>query len=153
LCGGVSYVQDPTPGATGVQFNPGLTGPGPQDVDLSFLVQTINGAATITDFDLRSNAVPIVNDTLEICTTRACSTVLFGPTPLTPANLAGLVINFPIPQASVFINDDVSIPTGSNGNISVLIKDVTQTVPEPASLAILGVSLLGMAAIRRRFRK
>jgi hypothetical protein len=57
---------------------------------------------------------------------------------------------------TLLVTDDLSIGPAINGvpsAVSIIDKQFSETsVPEPMSLAILGVSLLAMGAIRRRFR-
>jgi hypothetical protein len=169
LCGGASYIPAPG-GAEGPAFNPGLSaGPGvTADVNLEFEASTVSGAASIADFFLTSNATftgtGSVTDTLRICNDALCTSVIFTQNLITDAaNPASFSLPDTIlpngPYPLVWIDDNVTATGGTAGSaalISSLDKIVTQTsVPEPASLAILAVSLLGMgAAFRvRRFRK
>jgi hypothetical protein len=85
------------------------------------------------------------------------------------ANKQTLVVNNPptpfdvghisfTPDSFVDISKNINLnnPVGSGGNVTMssFSDSVSQSVPEPASLAILGASLLGFGAVyRRRFRK
>jgi hypothetical protein len=156
FCGGAAYAQTSLPGSPFTfTFNPNLNGAGAIDTLLDFEVHTIDGRPLITDLEIFSSATGIVNDNVEVCnnpSNMACLNKLVLTTvPLSPP--AGGMFNFAFaPQSTIFVQDDISVPQGATGNISSLTKQISQ-VPEPASLAILAVSLLGMGAAFRRHRR
>ncbi len=50
------------------------------------------------------------------------------------------------------LNFDPSVDTISTGNVLTATARVAVTVPEPASLGVIGITLMGLAALKRRRR-
>jgi PEP-CTERM motif len=121
------------------------TGTTTADALLSFNV-TAPATTPITNFELLLDGV--LGSVLDVASLSNGVTISSNDNLLRVANFA--------PVTSLLVIDDIGVNAGtpaSPSTISSVEKQFTQGVPEPASLAILGVSLLGMGVAYRRFRK
>jgi hypothetical protein len=131
------------------------TNGGSADSDLRYQVAVIGGAALITDTALQIAAVAtgpgstaFTRETVEtlggaLLASLTATDTLLNPPPMTFAA-----------QSAVMIDKDIGAMAGPGGTaqVSSVTNAVSQT-PEPPSLAILAVSLLGMGVAFRRYRR
>jgi hypothetical protein len=154
---GVSVIQ--TPGNEGFSFDPGFTvgANQTQDVTLTFVVTAAPGT-TISDlyinFDGSYSGTGSTRFSEEYCTGVGTGCNVFSVS--NPNGDLSEEISI-APTTTLYITKDFGVNGGTDGSagISQVINQFSNTssVPEPASLSMMGIGLLGLGLIGRRKRK
>jgi hypothetical protein len=147
----IGGVTGTAPADAGLSIGPGLG-----DVALRDFVVSISG------FDLTALSLLISGGTIDYAVPLASlvgSTTLVGtitsPTSGT-GTLVGDVLTIPVDVSVSFVVDDAGTPDTADDSIATVFLNgsIVAAVPEPGTIAMLGVGLIGLVAVgRRRFRK
>jgi protein with PEP-CTERM/exosortase system signal len=141
-------------------FNPGLTGDDLDDIHFYFKVSTLNGSAGIIGVDLENNGIGDTSIQESLCTVSWL--VTFGC-----ASNGGSLIGSGLLAFSGEYDNDFFNPVSSAYVFKDIAKDGTDedahltsftqsfhVVPDGGStLALLGMGLLGLSSLRRRFAR
>jgi hypothetical protein len=142
-------------GSTGITFSGSFTAPAgtPVDYSFSYVVTALSGSIT-------GASLSGVYDT----PTGTTGTVSVGESllnPVTSASIGSLSISNPVVSdttsfagvSSILVEKDISVVGGSLGvGISIINQGYT-VVPEPTSMALLGIGLSGLFTLRRFLKR
>lgn len=145
-----------TPGTSwGIVLNPNLIGNVVEDIHLEF---EVTSTVPLTEVTL-DNSGSAPSGIQEVVCSSAGVNLMTGAC-TSGSSLANFAVNASVmpsnsatfaPETSIYIWKDINV--GLNGHISAFTQDYVAAAPEPASLALLGAGLIGIALLRRRDRK
>jgi hypothetical protein len=154
---GTQAGPEPPPGEVGLNFNPNLGGIGSTVTDIHFTFSVTNSTKQIIDAFLFNGGTANSQIQERLCTvgvsqSGACTGVQLGSDMV--AN-GGQTVgpNFFSPANPVWIWKDINITNVSTDHISSFDQTFSATVPEPMTLSMMGVGLLGLGFLGRRLRK
>ena len=152
------FTLPPPPGETGIQFSgafnaaAGVT----NDWVLTYTVTELTPGAKLTD---AYSSITGTNNggTGSISVSETFTTLTGVPIGSLAVNLAYLTASLAIPPGytAILVTKDIDVIGGSLGSsLSVIDQGYSSSaVPEPASLALLGIGMTGFLAFRRFFKK
>jgi hypothetical protein len=144
------------PAQTGLQFVGAFNAAAgtTQDWAITYQVTALKG--TISDAYLAFTG-GVFAGTGAISVSESITTLTGAPLATMEASIPGVNVTTSTfaPQTAILVTKDISVIGGSNGaTVSVIDQGFSgQGVPEPASIALLGIGISGLFALRRFFKR
>jgi hypothetical protein len=141
---------------TGLSFQGGFAAPANTTVDyaITYTVTALTG--TITDAYLGITGGTAGGTGGSVTVDESFTTVGGAPLGSMEATLGSPVTTttLSMPVTTLLVTKDILIVGGTLGaNVSVLNQGFSGTVPEPSSMALLGIGMAGFLAFRRLFKR
>jgi hypothetical protein len=152
------FTLPPPPGETGIQFSGAFNAPAgvTNDWVLTYTVTELTPGAKLTD---AYSSITGTNNggTGGISVSETFTTLTGQPIGTLAVNLANptATLSLGAGYTSILVTKDIDVIGGSLGSsLSVIDQGYSSSaVPEPASLALLGIGMTGFLAFRRFFKK
>jgi hypothetical protein len=154
----VSQFPGPPAGEPGLTFNGVFTAAANTTVDYAFTYQVTALSGKIVDAFLSASGFTNGGGTGSF----SIGETIFGPTGIVMSKVPfevssmgqGSDISPLLPSSTIFVHKDVSIIGGSLGaTLSFINQGYSCAIPEPASMALLGIGLSGLLTFRRFFKR
>jgi hypothetical protein len=155
----VSQFPGPPAGEPGLTFNGVFTAAANTTVDYAFTYKVTALSGQIIDAFLSASGFTNGGGT----GTFSIGETIFGPSGIVMSKVPFEVssmgsssdrTDLSLPQQMIFVHKDVTIVGGSLGaTLSFINQGYSCSIPEPASMALLGIGLSGLLTFRRFFKR